>query len=646
MKLKDMKISSQLRIAMGAILLFVAILGATAWFQADDLWQETKGLYEHPLQVRRALSTLAIDILTMHRDMKDLVMADNEQERQSIIQAIDTNEVDAMRQFDILYDRYLGSRKDIDEIRTAFVAWKPIRTETIRLLRAGKTTEALRRTKVNGLGGGQVEKLLDEIQHAINFARDKADKFYADAQHTKDSLIMQMWIVFGVIFLLTLGVSYILLKNIENPLQELTSLTEQFGQGKLDVRSRHVSANEFGNLAASFNALATTIQTEWLNKESAARLIEELHESNAYLENLINYANAPIIVWDPQFRITRFNHAFEFLTGRSEADVLGKSLELLFPTALVGDSMALIRKTMTGERWESVEIKILHRDESVRTVLWNSATIFTPDGQTPIATIAQGHNITLRKQMEEELLRARKLESLGVLAGGIAHDFNNLLGVVQGYIDLVLTDLPPGHGSRQLLQTAMRSVVQTRDLTSRLITFSRGGGPIKEILDVTEIIRETVQRTVKETKVRVNFDFREELWPAEVDDHQMKQVFNNLTRNAVEATPAGGILTIQAENALLPAGGVLDLQEGAYLKITFTDEGVGIHEDHLAKIFDPYFSTKSLAAQNGLGLGLAVCYSVLKSHDGHITVQSLPGEGASFVLYIPARPELAKDTRG
>ncbi|MFZ4437934.1 MAG: PAS domain-containing protein [Syntrophales bacterium] len=259
-----------------------------------------------------------------------------------------------------------------------------------------------------------------------------------------------------------------------------------------------------------------------------------------------------------------------------------------------------------------------------------------------VRSVGMVHDITARKQMEEELLRAQKLESLGVLAGGIAHDFNNLLGVVQGYMDLVLTDLPPGHVSRQLLLTAMQSVSQTKDLTSRLITFSKGGGPIKEIFDVAAIIREAVQRTVKGTKVRVNFDFREALWPAEVDDLQMKQVFNHLTKNAVEAAPEGGILTIQAENALLPSGGVLDLQAGAYLKITFTDEGIGIHEEHLAKIFDPYFSTKSLAAQNGLGLGLAVCYSVLKSHDGHITVQSLPGKGASFVLYIPARPELAK----
>jgi len=252
-------------------------------------------------------------------------------------------------------------------------------------------------------------------------------------------------------------------------------------------------------------------------------------------------------------------------------------------------------------------------------------------------------DVTIRKRMEEELLRAHKLESLGVLAGGIAHDFNNLMTIVQGYIDLALNDLPPGHASRKLLLTAIRGVDQTKDLTSRLITFSRGGGPLREIFDVTELIRDAVNSTIKGTEVRVNYDFMENLWPAEADELQMKQVFYNLTKNVVEAMPEGGNLTVQAENVLIPAGEVPDLKEGSYLKITFADEGIGIFEELLSKVFDPYFTTKKIGARNGLGLGLTVCYSVLKNHDGHITVHSLPGKGASFVLYLPARPELDAD---
>lgn len=149
------------------------------------------------------------------------------------------------------------------------------------------------------------------------------------------------------------------------------------------------------------------------------RAKDELLKTNLYLENLINYANAPIIVWDPQFRITRFNHAFEFLTGRTEADVIGKSLDILFPPELSGNSMALIHKTLMGERWETVEIKIQHLDNSVRTLLWNSATLFMPDGKTPIATIAQGHDITIRKQMEEKLRESSTRLVLATQAGGV-----------------------------------------------------------------------------------------------------------------------------------------------------------------------------------------------------------------------------------
>lgn len=135
---------------------------------------------------------------------------------------------------------------------------------------------------------------------------------------------------------------------------------------------------------------------------------ELLHTTNAYLENLINYANAPIIAWDPHFRITRFNHAFEFLTGYKEVEVLGKSLNILFPPSSAKESMALIHNTSTGERWETEEIEILHRDNSIKTVLWNSATLFAPDGETPVATIAQGHDITVRKQVEKELLYTKQ----------------------------------------------------------------------------------------------------------------------------------------------------------------------------------------------------------------------------------------------
>ncbi|MCX5812051.1 MAG: PAS domain S-box protein [Proteobacteria bacterium] len=259
------------------------------------------------------------------------------------------------------------------------------------------------------------------------------------------------------------------------------------------------------------------------------------------------------------------------------------------------------------------------------------------------AALSISRDITDRKRMEEELLRAHKLESLGVLAGGIAHDFNNLMAIAWGYIDLALINLPADHVSRKRLLTAMQSIEQTKDLTSKLITFSRGGGPHMKIFDVTEIIRDAVHRTAKGTKVSVKFDFMDNLRPVEVDKLQMKQCFYNLTTNAVEAMPQGGNLTVQVENVEIPDGEDLALKGGPYLKMTFTDEGIGIPYEHLSKIFDPYFTTKEMDAQKGLGLGLAVCYSVLKKHGGHITVKSQPGKGTSFALYLPEPMDPAKE---
>jgi PAS domain S-box-containing protein len=178
--------------------------------------------------------------------------------------------------------------------------------------------------------------------------------------------------------------------------QRLYSIQEtinEIAKGNTSARSHLAGNDETATLAKEFNKMLDS-------KEGNEKTLQE---TNAYLENLINYANAPIIVWDPKFKITRFNHAFEFISGYTEKEIIGQSLEILFPPLKAEKSMAMIRQTSTGERWESVEIEILHRDKSTRNVLWNSATLFEPDEKTPIATIAQGQDITGRKKAEEKL---------------------------------------------------------------------------------------------------------------------------------------------------------------------------------------------------------------------------------------------------
>jgi CheY-like chemotaxis protein len=208
---------------------------------------------------------------------------------------------------------------------------------------------------------------------------------------------------------------------------------------------------------------------------------------------------------------------------------------------------------------------------------------------------------------------------------------------VQGYMDLALLGLTANGDARKYLGSAQQCMAQAKELTSRLITFSMGGFPLRKRCDVGELVRSTVNTMIKGTGNQATFDFPYDLWPAEIDELQMKHVFSNLTTNAMEAMPQGGFIKVEAKNAEIMEGNALPLKEGPYLRIDFADEGIGIPEEHLTKIFDPYFSTKGMGVQKGMGLGLSVCYSILKKHQGHIAVESSPGKGATVILYLPAQ---------
>ena len=272
MKLNDLKIGTQLRLGLGAILLLVGLLAVQAWLQTHEIFLQTQGLYEHPLKVRRALGDIRAQILTMHRDMKDLCLVKSESERDSIVQDLDAREADVRLQFAIFYESYLGPRADIEQAEQAFAQWKALRDETRRLLREGMTAEAGSSTLPTGSCGIQVDKLLGEIKDISDFALARGDQFYQAAEQQKRSLGHQLGTTVAVILLLTLTVVWLLLKGIKGPLAELTAAAEQFRQGKLEARSRHTSANEFGTLSSAFNAMAEAIQAEMRSNENSARI--------------------------------------------------------------------------------------------------------------------------------------------------------------------------------------------------------------------------------------------------------------------------------------------------------------------------------------------------------------------------------------
>ncbi len=283
MKLNDLKIGTQLRLGLGVILLFVALLAAVAWVQMEKIWLQTEGLYEHPLRVRRALGDLQTQVISIHAGLKDLCLVESDRERETIAQDLEAREVNVHQDFAVIYASYLGPRSDIEEADRTFAQWKPMRDETRRLLREGKMAEAISRERPGGVSDLHVEKVLHEIKDISDFAKNRGDQFYRDAEAQRRSLSHQLVVVGAIVLGLTLGIALLLLKGIRTPLAELTTAAEQLRQGKLDFRSGYASANEFGTLSAAFNTMADAMQTEMRIKENAAQLAgvmlqeEEVH---------------------------------------------------------------------------------------------------------------------------------------------------------------------------------------------------------------------------------------------------------------------------------------------------------------------------------------------------------------------------------
>jgi len=245
-------------------------------------------------------------------------------------------------------------------------------------------------------------------------------------------------------------------------------------------------------------------------------------------------------------------------------------------------------------------------------------------------------DITDRKRLEEQIVKTEKLESIGILAGGIAHDFNNLLTAILGNASLALEKLQPDENLHKLLSKVQEASIKANVLTQKLITFSNGGNPIKKTTSIIEIIKETVDIALSGTNVSHEYSIPEDLWPVEIDKKQIAQVIYNITVNAKESMPEGGLITVRTQN-VLPAEQEKDLLNGSkYINISIQDQGMGISKENMKNIFDPYFSTKQRGAYKGTGLGLSICHSIMKKHGGTITVESEKDKGSIFNIYIPA----------
>ena len=251
-------------------------------------------------------------------------------------------------------------------------------------------------------------------------------------------------------------------------------------------------------------------------------------------------------------------------------------------------------------------------------------------------------DISARKQAEQDLLRARKLESVGVLAGGIAHDFNNLLTGVLANVSLA-KHLAVGQTKLVTrLDQAEKACEKASTLTQQLLTFADGGAPIRQPVSVVSLIRESVDFALHGSPVRADLDIAADLWLAHVDAGQMHQVIHNVVLNAAQAMPEGGVVEVRADNWVVEPQAVFALEAGRYIRLRVADHGPGMTAQVRANLFDPYFTTKD----RGSGLGLTIAHAIVKKHDGYIAVDSRLGVGSAFTIYLPAaeRPAVTQVT--
>ncbi len=372
-----------------------------------------------------------------------------------------------------------------------------------------------------------------------------------------------------------------------------------------------------------------------LKKEISDRELAEqaLRLSEAQFRGVFEDSALGITISDLEGHIITSNPAYQKMLGYSEDELRQMNFSALTHSEDRQKHVGLYEELLAGKRdFFQAEKRYLSKDGKV---IWGQLTVSLVRDQNgkPLFVIGLIEDISGKKELENERIKASKLESIGILAGGIAHDFNNLLTAIIGNITLAKKHIDPDNTAAKRLTEAEKAVIRTRDLTQQLLTFSKGGEPVKRAVPITDIIMDSAIFALRGSNVKCKFDIPKNLWRTKVDAGQFSQVIQNLVINAGQAMPEGGAITIRACNeTVTDAEGGLPMPTGKYVKVSVADEGAGISEDAIPKIFDPYFTTK----EEGSGLGLSIVHSIIKNHDGHIQVKSEPGKGTVFHIYLPA----------
>jgi len=364
------------------------------------------------------------------------------------------------------------------------------------------------------------------------------------------------------------------------------------------------------------------------------KLEKQLRSSEERYRLLVQNSSDMIVLMGRDSKVHYVSPTAERILGYKPEELLGQTgLDFHHPEDRPGMLDAVNRCFRNPDEPVLAQYRFRHKDGSWRWL--ESIANNRLDHPAIRAIVVNTRDITERRRMEDALEKTEQLESLSILCGGIAHDFNNILTVVLTNISMARMYADLEEDIEKMLADAEKASLRGKGLTQQLLTFAKGGEPIKRTVSIATLLEETIDFALSGSNVRCEHDLPEDLWPVEADEGQIGQVIQNVILNADQAMPGGGVIQVRAENVTITEHDPLPLQPGSHVKVTIVDQGIGIPEEHLHKICDPFFTTK----QKGSGLGLSSSFSIVRRHKGALRVESRLGGGTKVHIYLPALPE-------
>ena len=696
MNLKNLEIGTQLKLGFALLLLFVVVLGAVSYTQTDQIHLQSEKMYNNSLKVRLAIGTLNQVILSMRVNARDLILAKTNQEKQVAKQLIEVSALSALQQFNVLDTMYLGPRSDMEEARAAFAKWNTVRDEEfIKLALSGDIEKVKANILPDGLVGVYRERMLTKIKKIDDFAKNQADALYATSIESTDSLKRQLVLLVVAILILSLIINYILLRNIRNPLKELTDAACNFQEGDVNARSRYQSNNEFGLLSASFNILADSIQAN-----------TDLDKKIASISGLM------LSEYDTRkfFRITL--NALAAHTGSQMAAIYLLGADKItfehFESTGVDDNarQSFSANCFEGEFGSALSSRkvqhIKNISESTRFVFHTVSGTFIPNEIITLPIIADNEVIAIISlatvgtygkqsiQLIDNILVTLSARVEGIMAYQKTKEFSNKLEdqnrelkaqkvelssqaaeLIAQNTELEMQKIQLAEANRlktnflstmsHELRTPLNSVIAlSRVLNRRLAKLipeeeysyleiiERNGKLLLELInDILDIARiEAGREEIEITKFNINSLVAEVVSMIQPQAQQRniellhKESEANLTVTS-DALKCRHILQNLIGNAVkFTEAGTVEIstrQRGTSIEIIVTDTGIGIEEAHLPHIFDEFRQADDSTSRKfgGTGLGLAIVKKYASLIGGTISVKSTPGKGSEFTLVLP-----------